>query len=374
MNKIYSRFLIPVFLLFVIITAAHALSDPPKPNDQIDLRVHEWGTFTSIAGENGEAVSWRPFGGPTDLPCFVDRFRNSKRDILGSVRMESPVLYYYGPRDSTVDVKVLFPKNVITEWYPKATVSRTNDAIEWRDVRISPNATAEFPVEPGESHYYAARETDAASLQVGSQKEKFLFYRGVGTFALPISAKAMGDGGILVKNLRADAVGGLILFENRGGKLRYQVAGTLRNEVTLDLRSQQASLRPLEMDLERILVAEGLYQKEAQAMIETWRDSWFEEGTRLLYIVPRDFVDPALPLDIAPKRRDVARVFMGRVEMLSPERREQLSRAMATGEFSNLRGYGRFFAAFARQTAKLSDPAASMQYVISQEMNIGTGP
>src|SRR5438128_2640487 len=347
MNKIYSRFLIPVFLLFVIITAAHALSDPPKPNDQIDLRVHEWGTFTSIAGENGEAVSWRPFGGPTDLPCFVDRFRNSKRDILGSVRMESPVLYYYGPRDSTVDVKVLFPKNVITEWYPKATVSRTNDAIEWRDVRISPNATAEFPVEPGESHYYAARETDAASLQVGSQKEKFLFYRGVGTFALPISAKAMGDGGILVKNLRADAVGGLILFENRGGKLRYQVAGTLRNEVTLDLRSQQASLRPLEMDLERILVSQGLYPKEAQAMIETWRDSWFEEGTRLFYVVPRHVIDSVLPLNIQPAPAQIARVFVGRMELITPFIEEDVRQAIAKNDRPTLEKYGRFLQSIA---------------------------
>ena len=348
MNKIYSRFLIPVFLLFVIITAAHALSDPPKPNDQIDLRVHEWGTFTSIAGENGEAVSWRPFGGPTDLPCFVDRFRNSKRDILGSVRMETPVLYFYGSRDSTVDVKVLFPKNVITEWYPKATVSRTNDAIEWSDVRISPNATAEFPVEPGESHYYAARETDAASLQVGSQKEKFLFYRGVGTFALPISAKAMGDG-ILVKNLRADAVPGLILFENRGGKLRYQVAGTLRNEVALDLRSQQASLRPLEMDLERILVAEGLYQKEAQAMIETWRDSWFEEGTRLFYVVPQHVIDSVLPLNIQPAPAQIARVFVGRMELITPFIEEDVRQAIAKNDRPTLEKYGRFLQPIARR-------------------------
>ena len=94
--------------------------------------------------------------------------------------------------------------------------SRTNDAIEWRDVRILPNATAEFPAEPGQSHYYAARETDAAPLQVGSQKEKFLFYRGVGTFALPISVKAEADGRILVKNLRADEVSGLILLRIAG--------------------------------------------------------------------------------------------------------------------------------------------------------------
>jgi len=324
--------------------AAYALSDPPKAIDQLDLRVHEWGTFTSIAGEKGEAVSWRPFGGPTDLPCFVDRFRfrNFKGGILGTVRMETPVLYFYASQDSTASVKVLFPKNVITEWYPKATVSRTNDAIEWRDVRILPNAAAEFPAEPGQSHYYAARETDAAPLQVGSQKEKFLFYRGVGTFALPISVKAEADGRILVKNLRADEVSGLILFENRGGKLRYQVAGTLRNEVLLDRGSQQASLRPLEMDLERILVSQGLYPKEAQAMIETWRDSWFEEGTRLFYVVPQHVIDSVLPLNIQPAPAQIARVFVGRMELITPFIEEDVRQAIAKNDRPTLEKYGRF--------------------------------
>jgi hypothetical protein len=40
----------------------------PSPND---LVVHEWGTFTSIAGRNGTAVDWRPLDGASDLPKFV---------------------------------------------------------------------------------------------------------------------------------------------------------------------------------------------------------------------------------------------------------------------------------------------------------------
>src|SRR2546422_9802740 len=109
MNRMYFRFLAPVLLLFGIVTVAYALREPPTLNDQIDLQVHEWGTFTSVAGENGEAISWRPFGGPTDLPCFVDRSHNFKRDIWGTVRMETPVLYFYGSRGSTPNVKMFFP-------------------------------------------------------------------------------------------------------------------------------------------------------------------------------------------------------------------------------------------------------------------------
>src|SRR6266576_1709619 len=46
--------------------------------------------------------------------------------------------------------------------------------------------------------------------------------------------------------------------------------------------------------------SQGLCQDEAHAMVEAWRDSWFEEGSRLLHIVPAAFVDGVLPLSINP--------------------------------------------------------------------------
>src|SRR5204863_1046421 len=67
------------------------------------LIVHEWGTFTSIAGKDGVALEWRPLNGPTDLPKFVHTIQNSapglrhgaKADLIAAVRMETPVLYFY---------------------------------------------------------------------------------------------------------------------------------------------------------------------------------------------------------------------------------------------------------------------------------------
>ena len=43
--------------------------------------------------------------------------------------------------------------------------------------------------------------------------------------------------------------------------------------------------------LEKVLVARGLYPREAKAMVESWRGSWFEHGTRLFYIVSGEAVD-----------------------------------------------------------------------------------
>src|SRR4029077_6527168 len=95
-----------------------------------------------------------------------------------TVRMETPVLYFYAPQPTTVDVRVRFPQGVITEWYPQARVSPASIAstalprtqfdgdIEWRHATVSADTTAGLRVEDGASHYYAARHTDAASATV----------------------------------------------------------------------------------------------------------------------------------------------------------------------------------------------------------------
>src|SRR3954447_6340550 len=99
-----------------------------KPVDN-RLVVHEWGTFTSIAGKDGVALEWRPLNGSTDLPKFVhtiqgerDGIRHGigKDDLTARVRMETPVLYFYSGAEMDVSVKVDFPKGKITEWYPQA--------------------------------------------------------------------------------------------------------------------------------------------------------------------------------------------------------------------------------------------------------------
>src|SRR5262245_20446737 len=333
-----------VVLLLLVVTIAL-----PKAADQVGLTVHEWGTFTSVAGVNGDAVAWHTYGGPGDLPCFVNRFGGFKSVLLGNVRMETPVLYFYGPRDLTANVKVRFPMGTLTEWFPKATMSRSYNAIEWHDVKISPDAVMEFPVESGLSHYYAARETDAAPLQVGTQNEKFLFYRGVGTFPLPIAVRVTDDGKIVVTKIGADPVSGVILFENRGGIRRYQLAGELQNEVKFDSKSLQNNWAGLLMDMERILIDQGLYQKEARAMIETWRDSWFEEGTRLFYIVPKRAVDSILPLEIQPAPSQISRVFVGRMEIITPDIQDEVKQAVAKNDRLTLQKYGRFLEPIAKR-------------------------
>jgi hypothetical protein len=62
----------------------------------------------------------------------------------------------------------------------------------------------------------------------GDQDEKFLFYRGVSSAAMPIAARLTPEGKVSVRNLGTEEIPGVMLIESRGGKLGYRVAGALR--------------------------------------------------------------------------------------------------------------------------------------------------
>jgi hypothetical protein len=320
------------------------------------LTVHELGTFTSVAAADGGPEQWALLTPPTDLPCFV--YHLSAQCVKCSpfrVRMETPVIYFYAPRPLMASVHVGLPGGLITEWYPQgARKSNLQNGmtygsggnIEWNDIQVSPGAREEFPHAGDSSHYYAARETDSAPLRVGDQAEKVLFYRGVAGFDIPIQPKFMDAGILEIRNIGADAIGFAILFENRGGKTGFRVVRDLRGKLLLDSPELTANVPSVRHELESALTAAGLYSKEAAAMLATWGDSWFEEGMRIFYVMPRRAVDAVLPIQIKPAPATIERVFVGRVEMLSPAMQATLETAMATGDTQTLARFGRFAGPF----------------------------
>src|SRR5439155_21632689 len=86
----------------------------------------------------------------------------------------------------------------------------------------------------------------------------------------------------------------------------------------------------------------GLFAKEARAMVETWQDSWFEEGSRLIYIVPSRGVDAILPLQVEPAPSQTVRVFVGRIELITPEIQRPVESAIARSDWSTVDRYSRF--------------------------------
>jgi hypothetical protein len=355
--------------LVALIAAAALLMAADIPSvEPSDLTVHEWGTFTSVAGEDGSPIEWDALGCKSDLPKFVHDYgyRGFKGTLQGTVRMETPVMYFYSPHELDAHVKVAFPQGLITEWYPQAdyqvyqggarrllpanlngidtSLRSLTGAIEWSNIKVQPGATPALPVESGPNRYYAARQTDAAPITVGDQHEKFLFYRGVGRFPVPLSAWVSGGGTVTVENRGQEPVPSVILFENRAGRFGYRMAGAISSAVTLDTPQLGASFPQLRHDLENALIAQGLFPKEAQAMVETWRDSWFEEGSRLIYIVPSATVDAILPVQIDPAPSQIARVFVGRIELLTPATQRAVEFAVAKTDWPALARYSRFLA------------------------------
>src|SRR2546427_7794405 len=143
--------LLIVLLVVAVAVLAFALklrrTSTAKTSMPDSLVVHEWGTFTSIAGKDGVALEWRPLNGPTDLPKFVHTIQKegpglrhslSKADLTGLVRMETPVVYFYSNNEMDVSLKVDFPKGQITEWYPQARAVSTG--IDWGRIKVMPGA------------------------------------------------------------------------------------------------------------------------------------------------------------------------------------------------------------------------------------------
>ena len=356
-----------ILILAALVLNAAELKIPGQENRP--LVAHEWGTFTSVAGEDGSPVTWAPLFGAPDLPCFVSRLdlgALTKWQISGLVRMETPVLYFYSQRATTLSVHVDFPKGLITEWYPPASKVAPNPAavgpvyrngsVEWDEVSVLPGAHLEFPSTSGGSRYYAARQTDSAPLSIGGQPEKLIFYRGVGSFPPRLRPRYLRDGKIEIRNAGADPIPLAILFENHGGRVGFQTVREIQDGATLDPPVLTGDIEQFRKELATSLVEFGLYPKEASAMVETWRDSWFEEGTRVLYIVSRQEVDSLLPLRVTPTPVETARVFVGRVEVLSPAPRETLQDAARRGDSQTLAKFERFLGLFARRM-ELSGPA-----------------
>jgi hypothetical protein len=294
------------------------------------LIVHEWGTFTSIAGIDGAALEWRPLNGASDLPTFVYQMKErtkglrhnyaTKNSSESLIRMETPVIYFYADRETVVSAKVDFPSGKITEWFPQARSVTTG--IDWGRFTVLPNAKIALPVEQRDSHYYPARETDAGILRICGtrqiQHEKFLFYRGVGNFNPPMNVRLEGEQ-LLLKNLQDAGLTQAIIFENRNGRTGYRVVDLLKNEATVQLSSVNQNQDLLEQEFEKMLIAQGLFEKEAKAMIKTWRGSWFEEGLRIFYILPRQTTDAVLPIQIEPQPTELVRVMVCRTEVITPE-------------------------------------------------------
>jgi hypothetical protein len=175
------------------------------------------------------------------------------------------------------------------------------------------------------------------------QYEKFLFYRGVGTFSMPLNVQCReGQRVGLSLNLRntsKEPLRGLFLIRVEDSKICFGRLDDLSGNATQSFEPEYrlSAALPLDEGVPQIknavalaLVEGGLYDKEARAMVNTWERSYFRtDGLRILYLVPRERVDGVLPIHIKPEPDRLVRVMVGRVEVLTPARERQIEKFVA---------------------------------------------
>ena len=356
------------------------------------LVVHEWGTFTALQDETGKSLGAINVD-DEPLPKFVHNlhpyvlgrpqsaYRHDQkgappRHPLVRLRLETPVVYFYPPKDAklplVLDVHVDFRGGWLTEFYPNAKADapglkrgdfrfgpltpKTVGSLEWKGLQVGTRATGPAT---SEHVWTAPRATDAVTVtSMEGESENYLFYRGVGNFESPLSVAH--DVANKTLKLRANfrevllppgnaTIGPLWLVEVRkdGGcafrtldnieadEEPEKLLGTASSAFS-DTDYSPTNLKLLADSMQPALVAAGLYPKEAAAMLETWRTAYFKTpGLRLFYIVPRSWTDYYLPLRISQPAK-IERVLVGRLELISNEQRQTL-KELRTTPLSDLR-------------------------------------
>lgn len=369
MNKILYW---PVAALLLFSIAAGA-------QQQQDWQIHEWGTFTSLQDESGRAIG----GINTDdepVPAFVHSYfpilpaadvipRQFNKGLPSchpdvTMRLETPVIYFHPPEETpngqSASVNVRFRGGWLTQFYPDAVAdspgltngfhldANTIGTLEWDNLQIGGN----WPLTNTTEHVWIApRLVRAAAVRNSTgESERFLFYRGVGHLDAPLRVSRDADTGELsihsqLENLPADRpleIPGLWLVDiHSNGEIAFRTLPSLQldrdsNEVlertsgTFESKDyQRGNLQKLETSLKAALVEEGLFNDEAQALLNTWQVSYFKSpGMRVFFLCPRDWTDYYLPLHISLPAQ-ICRVMVGRIELITPSDRNKLQQLAA---------------------------------------------
>ncbi len=199
----------------------------------------------------------------------------------------------------------------------------------------------------------APRNVTAATVRSAEgEYEKYLFYRGVGHCRRHCAWHSIGP----PRNLRSAAIRHRPVrwkqpqrSPGRGWSTSATTsAAPFRTVPEFELRADNRALlatttygfaeeeyAPQRLDaLRREMHAEltraGLFDDEATAMLNTWERAYFtQSGLRLFYVVPRSWTDAVLPLRLSIDA-EIARVMLGRIELISDRQQELLARLAET--------------------------------------------
>jgi hypothetical protein len=344
-----------------------------------DLVVHEWGTITSVHEADGTPVTGLNRIDAADvLPDFVHRFEpevtKDKPDrrlgksafVAGradvTMRLETPVIYFHPPPDkrfdSPIDIRVRFRGGVLNEYFPDAQPSVALDlarlrdkqeagviqswngvvldnyvvgTLEWKGLRLHDTVVA--PLTNSEV-WLAPRGVNSASVfsAPAGEGEQFVFYRGVAhldallqtsltrthlRLRAPAQLAWLDAPAMLTRiwfaEVRKD--GAIAFRELAPVSLRANKPGEELGQLKRFSNRDFVDAALLRSSMKKELIGQGLFADEAEAMLNTWKASYFQKpGLRVFYLVPREWTDYFLPLEFSVPAR-VNRVIVGRIDL-----------------------------------------------------------
>lgn len=357
------------------------------------IAVHEWGTFTSMLGSSG-----RPLEGlhheEEALPSFVHARSPDSVGMKGletpptgvTQKLETPVLYFYTQTAQAVSVHVDFPQGIVSQWFPNAAAFQpaiggfttvSGGSMDWQ-AQLKPGLGG-FPAVAAADIWAPSRNVASVPVQIGDESEQFIFYRGLGTFAVPFGATAQADGSISIKNDSPDAIQNVFLLRlypsggvvvELGGLGAHQARANIVPPAASAAANVEEYVADASTRVAAALVKSGLQKDEARAMVDTWSKSYFRgQGLRLLYIVPRTWTDKLLPITITPRPAALVRTLVGRVELLTPADEQQLMSVVQQAAASAMSAsalaaqLGRFAEPKLRRALELASDKSVQSYV-----------
>jgi hypothetical protein len=348
------------------------------------LTVHEWGTFTTLRGSDGGVLSGL-YIEEEQLPSFVYHHPGFSPDPIiqtngyrpvkeATVKMETPVLYFYSPIELNVKVHVDFPNGTISQWYPERSggeLSPTSDtldlgkpmtgSIDWDATVMTPGVKIEYTHSDVPYKWSLPRQTDANLVRShNGEIEKYLFYRGLANFELPIYVRWLPNNILEVKNSSVWDVPFVYIYDyTEDNSVRIWGIGPLAKGETKTYSKPNESYSydgsaPEYPKFRQALEDAGLTYKEADAMLQTWTNGYFQtSGFKVFWVVPRELTDQILPIQISPTPDSLERVLVGKSEIMTPALEAELIVDYKAGNMDKWKNH-HYYNAFMQRIGQLA--------------------
>lgn len=319
-----------------------------------ELIIHEWGVVTVPYGVSQAAVRTAgvrkgPAGAEVeDLPGFVVTWKAAAGRHIEELKMmpvRKPVVYFYAKEELAISFRVRVPTGRPEAWWPPADdfgpkssfltparlggqparideIAPVNGHLAWRTLRVDPKAEG-FREAAG--WWSVARKTDATPIRSGQETEKFLYYDALAAFDPKLEIRWKKGGKVEILNASGEPARHLYAILVKDGRCWAAHHPELNTGAHVELTPVEGP----PAKLVEVLTSAGLYRKEAEGLVEIWKEEWFGiDGARVLELVSREAYDRLLPLEIRPEPSELKRVLLAHIECLDADAEEDVAALM----------------------------------------------